>query len=95
TGGLTNNGWGPNQWSYAEMAEEVLVDDGVPKDRIIRAESTVARSQRTFASAAAAWRTLRTRGLLPPAVNLFTLGAHARRSRLIYAKAFGDSAQTP
>ena len=38
---------------------------------------------------AAAWRTLQANGIHPRAVNVFTRGAHARRSRLIAARVFG------
>jgi hypothetical protein len=88
TGGTTENRWNSDRWNYAEMAEHVLINEGVPKDEIIAAPTQAAKSQRTFASAVAAWQVLQARGFLPTTINLFTFGAHARRSRLIFAKVF-------
>jgi hypothetical protein len=88
TSGLTSGRWNPHQWSYAEMARDVLVDAGISQDKIIMAPPRNTEGQRTFESATAVWRILQARGLLPTTINLFTLGAHARRSRLIFAKVF-------
>jgi hypothetical protein len=93
TGGPTSDLWSPQQWNYAEMAQETLINAGIPKDKIIAAPSKTAESQRTFAAAAAAGRALQARGIRPKAINLFTLGAHARRSRLIFAKTFPPGTQ--
>jgi hypothetical protein len=88
TGGLTNNRWDSHQWSYAEMAGEVLVHEGIPPDKVIVAYPKNTEGQRTFESAVAADGALQAKGLLPTTINLFTLNAHARRSRLIFAKVF-------
>src|SRR4029077_8696711 len=45
--------------------------------------------RRTFESAVAAWRALQAVGIHPRTVNVFTFGPHARRSRLVFAKADG------
>jgi hypothetical protein len=88
TGGLTNNRWDSHQWSYAEMAKDVLLGSGISQDKIIMAQPKDTDRQRTFASAAAVRQILQAKGILPTAINVFTFGAHARRSRLIFAKAF-------
>jgi DUF218 domain-containing protein len=89
TGGLsTARGWGEAGWSYAEGADHELIRSGVPEDRIMVAPSEDAESQRTYESAVAVRRSLAARGIHPKALNVFTWGPHARRSRLVYAKVF-------
>lgn len=46
--------------------------------------------QRTFHAALGVRKALEKQGLIPTKANVFTLEAHARRSRLIYAKALGE-----
>ena len=77
--------------NYAEMAKEELIRLGVPKDRIIIAPTGLGEHQRTFRSAVAAWRALQKRGIRSEAINLLTLGNHARRSHLVYAKVYGPA----
>ena len=86
SGGLTSGPWEDKPSSYAEMASGEMVRLGVPKERIIVAVSENTESHRTFESAVAVWRTLRNAGIKPKALNVFTLGPHARRSALVYAK---------
>lgn len=94
TGGLTTGeGWEEGGWSYAEGAERELIRDGVAQDRIIVASVKDAGRQRTYESAAAVWRTLQAKGIQPKAINVFTFGAHARRSRLVFAKVYGSKTE--
>jgi len=87
TGGLTDaKGWIEPGWSYARGAADELLRLGVRQDRIIVAPAADAKSQRTYNSAVAARRALDSFEIRPPALNVFTLGPHARRSRLVYAK---------
>jgi len=90
TGGLSNERWSEKRYSYAEMARYELTRAGVPPDRIIAAPAVQVETQRTFEMAAAAWRTIQAK--LPPstAINVFTIGPHARRSRLVFSKVFGS-----
>jgi hypothetical protein len=44
-------------------------------------------TQRTYESASGVWRALSARGMQPKALNIFTLGVHARRSRMVFEKA--------
>jgi len=89
TGGLTNDRWSVQRFSYTEMARYELSRAGVPPDRIIAAPAADVESQRTFESARAVRAVLLARGNVPSAVNIFTLRAHARRSQLIFAKVLG------
>ena len=86
TGGMSGNPWDTRQWSLAIEAEELLLRLGLARDQVILAKPPDVQSHRTFASAVAVWRNLHARGIQTKSVNLFTRGAHARRSRLVFAK---------
>ena len=88
-GGLTGNPWTKRRWSYPEIAEAELTQAAIPSSRIILARSEDNGSHRTFETAVAAKQALDARGIHPKIVNVFTRGAHARRSRLVFAKVFG------
>lgn len=79
--------WGPQRWNYAQEAQEILLRAGMPPDRVIAAPARDTETHRTFETALAVSEMLVARGLHPSAVNIFTEGAHARRSRLVFAKA--------
>ncbi|MDB6092989.1 MAG: hypothetical protein JWM32_551 [Verrucomicrobia bacterium] len=93
TGGLTGRSWSSRRWSYAEETALVLLRDKIPVDRVVRAPSINVESQRTYEMAAATLRALADKGIKPAAINIFTRGAHARRSRLVFAKVFGSETQ--
>jgi uncharacterized SAM-binding protein YcdF (DUF218 family) len=80
--------WEEGGWSYAEMAERELIRSGVPKDKIILGSARNVETQRTYESAIAVWRALRAKGIQPKTLNVFTSGAHARRSDLVFAKVY-------
>ena len=88
-GGYTaDEGWAKGGWSYAEGAQHELMRLGVPKEKIILAPSRDTETHRTYESAVAVWQALATNGIRPKTVNIFTLGPHARRSRLVFQKAY-------
>jgi uncharacterized SAM-binding protein YcdF (DUF218 family) len=87
TGALTDNRWGTQRWNYAVESYELLRRLGVPDDRLIAAPAVETERQRTFTAALAAHDTLARRGVRLSSAIVFTFGAHARRSRLVYAKA--------
>lgn len=89
TGGLTGERWNGRRWNYALEAEEQLLRSGIPRDQIILAASRETESQRTYEMAMSARQALRAQHIEPAAVNVFTRGVHARRSRLIFSKVFG------
>ncbi len=93
SGGLSGERWNQPRWSYAEGAGNELSRFGVSEDRIIVASSLATESQRTYESAVAVWRALQARGIKPGKLNVFTLGAHARRSRMVFAKVFGPGTE--
>ena len=92
-GGISKNDWDNRQWNYAEEAGKLLVNLGVPADKVIEAPAQDVKTQRTFTTAIAVRRTLANRGLKIDKANIFTIGAHARRSRLVFAKVFPYPAQ--
>jgi DUF218 domain len=79
--------------NYAETTEQELIRLGIPEDKIIIAPIREVEHRRTFKFAVATWLALQKRGIHPEAINVLTLGPHARRSRLVYAKVWAPSAQ--
>jgi len=86
TGGLTANRWEDQPASFAELAAAEMIRLGVPRTSIVVATAKITESHRTFESAVAVWRTLQEEGIDAMALNVFTLGPHARRSALVFSK---------
>jgi DUF218 domain-containing protein len=86
SGGPISGSWDNEDANYAEMAGLELMRLGVPSDRIVVAPCKDTESRRTFESAAAVLDALKSKGLRAKALDVFTCGAHARRSRLVFAK---------
>ncbi len=74
------------QTTYAEMAGRELIRFGVLPSKVIMAPAKSSTRQRTFESAVAVRQTLYAKGINASALNVFTLGIHARRSRLVFLK---------
>jgi hypothetical protein len=91
TSGMSGDRWSRRRWSYAEEAAEQLLRMGIPGDRVILAKPPDTESHRTFVAAEAVAEALQGQKIHITAVNVFTLGAHARRSRLVFAKALKSS----
>ena len=91
TSGEIEDHSGQYRWNYTSLAVQTLVSMGIPPDEVIAAPPGETMKQRTFQSAVAVWRALRARGIRPAAVNLFTMGAHARRNSYSSAEAGGDA----
>jgi uncharacterized SAM-binding protein YcdF (DUF218 family) len=87
-GGLTGERWNSRRWNYADEAAEQLTKLGVPPDRLLVASSRETEAQRTFEMAVAAHNVIGRSAI--HSINVFTRGAHARRSRLIFQKVFGS-----
>ena len=92
TAGASNDSrWDGGRWNYAEKAQEVLLGLGMPAEQVVSAPAPDTNRQRTFTSAAAVRAELARRNIHLASANVFTLGAHARRSRLVFAKVFPDA----
>ncbi len=74
--------------NYAELAATRLMKLGVPEKSIIVAPAPHSSRNRTYAAALAARDVLKERGLLDRPANLLSLGAHSRRSFLLFRLAF-------
>ena len=76
--------------NYAELAHVRLKALGVDEGSIVVLETEDIRKDRTFESARAVqrWVSLNRTGL--KGLDVYSLGAHARRSRLLFKKVFGD-----
>ncbi len=92
-GGPTGTRWGNPEWNYAEMARSELIRAGIDGDDILLAAARGQPRQRTWEAATAVATTIAalTPSARPTACNVFTLGVHAARSRLIYSRALGPN----
>ena len=73
----------------ASVGAERLVKFGAPGDRVQMVPSHVAGRDRTYSSALALRDWFRVHHVSAAAINVLTEDAHARRTRLLFAKAFG------
>lgn len=80
------------QKTYAELSADRLIELGIPPGSVLAAPAPEVIADRTYASALAARRTLKEKGLLGRPANIYSLGAHSRRSLLLYRFAFGPDA---
>ena len=76
--------------SYAELGARTLIRLGGDPATIHAVPAEAVKQDRTYASAVALKIWMREHGVTPSVVNVLTSGAHARRSRLMFQKAFGD-----
>jgi uncharacterized SAM-binding protein YcdF (DUF218 family) len=90
---------GPVDWvsaprfggTYAGYCAERLERAGIPAESVTAVPSTDSDWQRTYRSAAAL-REFFGRQVCPPvSLNVITVGPHARRTRLLYQRALGNS----
>lgn len=86
---------GPIEWpetkygNYARMAADYLVKHGVPHDLILVVPAPPSAQERTFLSAVMLREFMQHLGIELDAIDLFSSGTHARRSRLLYQMALG------
>ena len=88
------DGWRENQpWpTYAERAADYLRRRGVSAIPIVAVAAPESAQDRTFVSAILVRDWLRRQAAVD-AVDLFSGGVHARRSRLVYRMAFGPDVE--
>lgn len=75
----------------ADWMTRLLVRDGIPDDKVTTLCPDVARKDRTYHSALAVKEWITAQNLPVKALAVATEGPHARRSWLMYEKAFGPS----
>lgn len=87
SGGMSGErGWSHQRWNYADLARNQCLRLGIPEAAVIAAPARDTGVQRTFESALAVRHALEANRIKPIGINVFTLGVHVRRSRLIFAK---------
>ena len=79
--------------TFAEYGAMMLTKLGCDPKLIHVVPSPRAVRDRTYFSAVSLKRLLEQQGIVSPVVNLYSAGAHSRRSRLLFQKAFGDNAR--
>ncbi|QBG47975.1 cytosine deaminase [Verrucomicrobia bacterium S94] len=75
--------------SYPEMTARRLRTMGIPEEKIIVAIADSAKKDRTYMSAVALREALITHKLRQTDLHLISVGAHGRRSRMLFRKALG------
>ncbi len=89
-GGPLREGWYQStDKTYAELAAHALCQLGLKPEQVIPAPYAWAQRERTLTAAEAVERWLATNDPGVRAINVFTLGAHARRSRLVFQRVMG------
>jgi hypothetical protein len=73
----------------AERAADYLRSQGLPPSAVAAAPSPASAQDRTFMSAVIVREWTKRSGIEVRAIDVFSVGAHARRSRYLYQKAFG------
>ena len=66
-----------------------LIDDGIPGERLHSVRFPGFERDRTYGAALVVRQWCRDHGISVKSLNVITCGPHARRSRLLYGKAFG------
>jgi hypothetical protein len=94
TGGpITTGSYLSEHSTYANLAAATLRKLGVKQNVVVPVPAPFAQKNRTFASALALKDWLSQRRMLSPALDVLSLGAHARRTQLLFQKALGDNVQ--
>lgn len=75
--------------NYAELGTARLIAFGIPAETIITIPAPDTQRDRTYVSAQVTRRRLEELGLFGKSANLYTIGAHARRSYLLFHRVFG------
>jgi hypothetical protein len=75
----------------ADYIAENLITEGIPRERVHTVMIEAGRRDRTYSAAEAVKQWLRESGVSVTSLDIVTLGPHARRSRLLYQKAFGTA----
>ena len=92
TGGPIEKGAPLSEYkTYAELGAATLVGLGFNRSNVLAVPAPAVVRDRTFASAVSLKAWFLENGGLPAKLNVVTIGPHARRSRLLFQKAFGKN----
>jgi len=75
--------------SYAELSAASIRAIGIQDSQLVAVPAPAVKEDRTYTSAVALKRWMEKSGNRARSLNLYSLGAHARRSRLMFEKALG------
>ena len=78
--------------SYAELARDFLVEEGLEADRVIALPAPDSAQDRTYRSAVQVRLWALAQDPPPRSLDVVSSGAHARRTGRLFALAFGDQA---
>lgn len=81
------------QHTYAELAAALLVKFGLDSNVVQAVPAPHVVRDRTYSSALALKHWFQDHQLAPASINLFTVGPHARRSRMLFQRALGKDIQ--
>ena len=94
TGGPLETGGPLSEYkTYAELGAATLVLMGMNKSAVEAVPTPFVRQDRTYASAVALKNRLHQQASSETGINLVSLGTHARRSQLLFQKAFGEDSR--
>lgn len=79
--------------TWAEVGAATAVKLGFPAAQVRAVPAPPVLQDRTYASAVAVRDWLRAQGRMPAQINVVSLGAHARRTRVLYEAAFAGAAE--
>jgi hypothetical protein len=77
--------------TFAEVGAATLKKLGVNTNQVVSVPSRYTQRGRTIASASALRSWFEAEKIRPHAINIVTLGGHARRTRILYQKVLGKS----
>jgi hypothetical protein len=93
TGGpIEQRGCYPGFESYAELAATRARALGIRESELSVVPAPASAQERTFRSAVSVRQWAEVSGRAVPALDVYSYGTHARRSRLLYQLAFGENA---
>lgn len=79
--------------TFAELAADYLKHNGIPDASVTAVPAPESAQDRTFLSAVMVREWAKRSGLTVDALDVFSSGTHARRSRLLYRMAFGPKVE--
>ena len=92
TGGPLLKGYHLSEYkTEAELAASSLIELGFDEKKVIAVPAPDVIKDRTYSSACALKKWISNSNQNIKAINLFSLGAHSRRSWILFQKALGDS----
>jgi len=91
TGGPISEFEHPSASSYAERARNVLVELGLPADKVVAVPAPASAQDRSFLNAVMLRNWLMQSGWTFETLDVVSMGPHCRRSRMLYRMAFGEA----